>query len=207
MVSTKDTSTTNAIDDTDEDYQLLSQLFDSVEEETDEQEFIETDDGNPVDTLLEDNLGDDDDNMVLENVDDDDEDDDEDAPSTEVVVATVPANVNATATASTSATEAITLATAAARRATIEAIETEVITLALADAFKAGEKKMTDMDYVNSRHRSRKRTRRERQVLQDALYFFVQKMGNNYGDVKKQLKEGSSECVYIPDYRNLVNDL
>jgi hypothetical protein len=83
----------------------------------------------------------------------------------------------------------------------------KVVNLALEDAFEAGEKKMMAMDYVNSRHRSRKRKRRERRVLQDALFFFVQKMGDDYSEVKNKLREGRMPCEFRPEYRDLVNSL
>jgi hypothetical protein len=79
--------------------------------------------------------------------------------------------------------------------------------LALVDAFEAGKNKMVAMDYVNSRHRSRKRVKRERRVLQDALYFFVQKMGNDYSQVKAKMKTGSMDSTTVPEYRQLVNNL
>jgi hypothetical protein len=57
----------------DEDTQLLLQLFDSVEGEEEDDKFLETDHGNPVKTLLDDDIvDDDDDNLGIENKGSDD---------------------------------------------------------------------------------------------------------------------------------------
>jgi hypothetical protein len=52
MVSMKVEFPSNAAGEVDEDTQLLSQLSDYVEEDPEANEFIETDDDNPADTLL-----------------------------------------------------------------------------------------------------------------------------------------------------------
>jgi hypothetical protein len=171
-------ASTNEVD---EDTQLLSQLFDSVDGEEEDDEFIETDDGNPLETLLDDDIVEDDDDNDIDNdnpgIEDDGSDD-----ITEVTIGKM-------------------------RKKLKNTHKAKVLNLALEDAFKAGQKKMIVMDYLNSRHRSRKRTRRERRVLQDALYYFVKKMGDNYSEVKNKLREGRMPCEFRPAYRDLVNNL
>jgi hypothetical protein len=77
----------------------------------------------------------------------------------------------------------------------------------LEDSFKAGEKKLIKMDYINSRLRARLRTKRERRVLQEALYNFVRQLGNNFLNITKKLKDGKTESACKPNYRSLIDNL
>jgi hypothetical protein len=168
----------------DEDTQFLSQLFNSVDGDDEDDKFIETGDGNPLETLLDDGIVDDDnDNQVNDN-------------KTEPAIE------------GNDGTEVITEITIGKMKKKLKNThKAKVLNLALEDAFEAGEKKMIAMDYVNSRHRSRKQTRRERRVLQDALFYFVQKMGDDYSEVKNKLREGRMPCEFKPRYQDLVNSL
>jgi hypothetical protein len=105
-----------------EDTQLLSQLFDSVEGEEEDDEFIETDNGNPLETLLDDDIVEDDDDNNNDNPGIEDEGSDD---ITEVTIGKM-------------------------RKQLKNTHKRKVLNLALEDAFKAGEKKMISMDYLNS---------------------------------------------------------
>jgi hypothetical protein len=146
-----------------------------VEGKEDDDEFLETNNRNPLKTLLDDDIvNDDNDNLGIENEGLDD--------ITEITIGKM-------------------------RKKLKNTHKAKVLNLALEDAFKAWEMKMIAMDHINSRHHSRKRTQRERRVLQDALYFFVQKMGDDYSVVKNKLMEGRMPCEFRPLYQDLVNNL
>jgi hypothetical protein len=164
-----------------EDDALLSRIFDN-DDDCDNEEPNERDDGNPVETLINKEVDLDD-----EDVDDGDLDGEHEEPTD---------------------SEAITKVTIRQVKKKLHNTKrVPVMKELLVDAFKSGEMKLIKMDYVNSRLRARQRTKRERRVRQQALYNFVRKLGNNFSDITKKLKDGKTESAFKPNYRSLIDNL
>jgi hypothetical protein len=165
-----------------EDDALLSRIFDKDDNDGDNKEQEERDDDNPVETLINEEVDLDDEDIEDGDLDlENDEPTDSDA-ITEVTIGQVKKKLHNTK-------------------------RVPVMKESLTDAFKAGELKLIKMDYVNSRLRARRRTKRERRVLQQALYNFVRKLGNNFSDITKKLEGGKTESAFQPNYRSLIDNL
>jgi hypothetical protein len=165
---------------------LLSRIFDNDDDLADNEEPQERDDGNPVEALIN------------EEVDLDDEDVEDGDLDGDLEVEIDPA------TDSDKITE-VTIGQVKKKLHNMKRVP--VMKESLEDSFKAGKKKLIKMDYINSRLRARRRTKRERRVLQEALKNFVRKLGNNFLDITKKLKDGKTDSAFKPNYRSLIDNL